>query len=333
MNVGVLGYGYWGPNLVRNFMQQDGFTVVALADLREDRLKIAGKAFPGIQLTRNADDLFNNQDISVIVVATPASTHFAFAKKAIENGKHVLVEKPLATKKEEVTELFALAEMHGVKLMVDYTFLYTGSVQKIKKTLQNPDFGQVHYIDSTRINLGVFQYDTNVIWDLATHDLSIIYYLIDERPYQVQAIGAAHMGNGVENIAYLTLRYRSGLIVHLNCSWASPVKIRKMIIGGNKKMIIYDDIEPTDKLKIYDYGYSMISDEYRRNVLVDYRLGDVSIPKFSLREALSVMVEDFYNVVANNGKPLFTPQLSIDVTNTLIAADQSMKQDGQMVNL
>lgn len=333
MNVGVLGYGYWGPNLVRNFMQQDGFTVYALADLREDRLKIAGKAFPGIQLTRNADDLFNNPDISVIVVATPASTHFAFAKKAIENGKHVLVEKPLATKKDEVTELFALAEKHGVKLMVDYTFLYTGSVQKIKKTLQNPDFGQVHYIDSTRINLGVFQYDTNVIWDLATHDLSIIYYLIDERPYQVQAIGAAHMGNGVENIAYLTLRYRSGLIVHLNCSWASPVKIRKMIIGGNKKMIIYDDIEPTDKLKIYDYGYSMITDEYRRNVLVDYRLGDVSIPKFSLREALSVMVEDFYNVVANNGKPLFTPQLSIDVTNTLIAADQSLKQDGQMVNL
>ncbi len=333
MNVGVLGYGYWGPNLVRNFMQQDGFTVVALADLREDRLKVAGKAFPSMQLSRDANELFNNPEISVIVIATPASTHYTFAKKAIEHGKHVLVEKPLATKSNEVAELFELAEKHGVKIMVDYTFLYTGSVQKIKKTLQNADFGQIHYIDSTRINLGVFQYDTNVIWDLATHDLSIIYYLIDERPYQVQAIGAAHMGNGVENIAYLTLRYRSGLIVHLNCSWASPVKIRKMIIGGNKKMIIYDDIEPTDKLKIYDYGYSMITDEYRHNVLVDYRLGDVSIPKFSLQEALSVMVEDFYNIVANNGKPLYTPQLSIDITNTLIAADQSLKQDGQMVNL
>lgn len=333
MNVGVLGYGYWGPNLVRNFMQKDGFVVTGLADLREDRLKIAGKSFPGVLLTTQADDLLTHPDIEVIVVATPASTHYAFAKKAIENGKHVLVEKPLATKNEEVADLFALAEKHGVKLMVDYTFLYTGSVQKIKKTLQNDDFGQIHYIDSTRINLGVFQYDTNVLWDLATHDLSIIYYLIDERPYQVQAIGAAHMGNGVENIAYVTLRYRSGLIVHLNCSWASPVKIRKMIIGGNKKMIIYDDIEPTDKLKIYDYGYSMITDEYRRNALVDYRLGDVSIPKFSLREALAGLVDDFYNVVAHNGKPLYDPQLSIDVTQTLIAAEKSLKQDGQMVNI
>jgi predicted dehydrogenase len=333
MNVGVLGYGYWGPNLVRNFMQKEGITVFGLADLREDRLKIANKSFRGILLTREANDLLTHPEIDAIVIATPASTHCAFAKKAIENGKHVLVEKPLATKNEEVAELFALAEKHGVKLMVDYTFLYTGSVQKIKKTLQNQDFGQIHYIDSTRINLGVFQYDTNVLWDLATHDLSIIYHLIDERPYQVQAIGAAHMGNGVENIAYVTLRYRSGLVVHLNCSWASPVKIRKMIIGGDKKMIIYDDIEPTDKLKIYDYGYSMITDEYRRNALVDYRLGDVSIPKFSLQEALAGLVDDFYNVVANNGTPLYSPQLSIDVTRTLIAAEQSLKQDGQMVAL
>ncbi len=333
MNVGVLGYGYWGPNLVRNFMQKEGITVFGLADLREDRLKIANKSFRGILLTREANDLLTHPEIDAIVIATPASTHYAFAKKAIENGKHVLVEKPLATKNEEVADLFALAEKHGVKLMVDYTFLYTGSVQKIKKTLQNQDFGQIHYIDSTRINLGVFQYDTNVLWDLATHDLSIIYHLIDERPYQVQAIGAAHMGNGVENIAYVTLRYRSGLIVHLNCSWASPVKIRKMIIGGDKKMIIYDDIEPTDKLKIYDYGYSMITDEYRRNALVDYRLGDVSIPKFSLQEALAGLVDDFYNVVVNNGTPLYSPQLSIDVTRTLIAAEQSLKQDGQMVAL
>jgi predicted dehydrogenase len=333
MNVGVLGYGYWGPNLVRNFMQKEGITVFGLADLREDRLKIANKSFRGILLTREANDLLTHPEIDAIVIATPASTHYAFAKKAIENGKHVLVEKPLATKNEEVADLFALAEKHGVKLMVDYTFLYTGSVQKIKKTLQNQDFGQIHYIDSTRINLGVFQYDTNVLWDLATHDLSIIYHLIDERPYQVQAIGAAHMGNGVENIAYVTLRYRSGLVVHLNCSWASPVKIRKMIIGGDKKMIIYDDIEPTDKLKIYDYGYSMITDEYRRNALVDYRLGDVSIPKFSLQEALAGLVDDFYNVVVNNGTPLCSPQLSIDVTRTLIAAEQSLKQDGQMVAL
>lgn len=332
MNVGVLGYGYWGPNLLRNFMLKEGFTVTGLCDLREDRLQAAAKGYPSMMLTRHADELITHPDVQVIVIATPVSTHFAFAKKAIENGKHVLVEKPLATRSEDVAELFALAEKHGVKLMVDYTFLYTGSVQKIKATL-NKDFGQINYIDSTRINLGVFQLDTNVLWDLATHDLSIIYYLIDERPYQVQAIGASHMGNGVENLAYLTLRYRSGLIVHLNCSWASPVKIRKMIIGGDKKMIIYDDIEPTDKLKIYDYGYSVVSDEYRRNALVDYRLGDVTIPKFSSREALSVLVDDFYNVVANNAKPLYNPQLSIDVTRTLIAAETSLKQEGQMVML
>lgn len=328
-----MGYGYWGPNLLRNFMQHEGFTVLGLCDLRPERLQTATKSYPGLLVTEHADELLTNPSIDAIVIATPVSTHFQLAKKAIENDKHVLVEKPIATNLEEVEELFALAEKHQVQLFVDYTFLYTGSVQKIKNIIHSSEFGQLNYIDSTRINLGVFQLDTNVLWDLATHDLSIIYYLIGERPYQVQAIGAAHMGHGVENLAYLTLRYRSGLMVHLNCSWASPVKIRKMMFGGDKKMIIYDDIEPTDKLKIYDYGYSVVSDEYRRNALVDYRLGDVTIPKFSSLEALSKLVEDFHNVLALYGTPLFSPQLSLDVTRTLIAAEKSLRQEGQMVAL
>lgn len=333
MNVGILGYGYWGPNLVRNLMQQEGFRVYGVADVREDRLTVAQKNYPGLNVTKEVDDLLLNPEVEAIVIATPVSTHYQLAKKAIENGKHVLCEKPLATKMEEVEDLFNLAAKNGVKLLVDYTFLYTGSVQKIKETLQDGDFGQVHYIDSTRINLGVFQYDTNVLWDLATHDLSIIYHLIDERPYQVQAIGAAHMGNGVENMAYVTLQYRSGLIVHLNCSWASPVKIRQMIVGGDKKMIIYNDIEPSDKLKIYEYGYSVISDEYRRNALVDYRLGDVRIPKFSLKEALSSLVDDFYNVIVNGKPPIYDPTLSLDVTKTLLRAQESLKQNGKMLKL
>lgn len=332
MKVGILGYGYWGPNLVRNFMQHEGFTLYGIADLREDRLKEAKKTYKSLSLTKDADELIENSEIDVIVIATPVSTHYALAKKALTSGKHVLVEKPLVTSQAQAEELIALAKHQQVHLQVDYTFLYTGSVQKIKETLHK-DFGKINYIDSTRINLGVFQADTNVLWDLAVHDLSIIYYLIEERPYQVQAIGAAHMGNGIENLAYLTLRYHSGLIVHLNCSWASPVKIRKMIIGGEKKMIIYDDIEPTDKLKIYDYGYSVISDEYRRNALVDYRLGDVTIPKFSHREALSTMVDDFYNILANGAEPTYNAQLSLDITRTLAAAELSLKQDGQMVNL
>lgn len=333
MRVGILGYGYWGPNLVRNFMQHDDFEVFGVADLREDRLQVLQKNYPGITITKNANDLVENKNVDAIVIATPVSTHYKFAKQAIENGKHVLCEKPLATKQEEVEELFALAAANEVKLLVDYTFLYTGSVQKIKETLQNNDFGKIHYIDSTRINLGVFQYDTNVLWDLATHDLSIIYHLIDERPYQVQAVGAAHMGNGVENLAYVTLKYKSGLMVHLNCSWASPVKIRQMIIGGDKKMIIYDDIEPSDKLKIYDYGYSVISDEYRHNVLVDYRLGDVRIPKFSLREALATMVDDFYKMITTGEAGIYDESLSFDVTRTLIAAQRSLQQNGKMLEL
>lgn len=333
MNVGVLGYGYWGPNLVRNIMQKDGLHVAGVADLREDRLEVAQKHYPGLRVTTQADDLLEDNSIDIIVVATPVSTHYQLALKAIENGKHVLVEKPLATKMEHVEDLFQKAEAKGVKLLVDYTFLYTGAVRKIKETLKESEFGNIHYIDSTRINLGVFQYDTNVLWDLATHDLSIIYHLIDERPYQLQAIGAAHMGNGIENMAYLTLKYRSGLIVHLNCSWASPVKIRQMIIGGDKKMIIYNDIEPSDKLKIYEYGYSVITDEYRRNALVDYRLGDVRIPKFSFKEALSTLVDDLYDVVVNDLPPAYDPKLSLDVTKTLLVASESLKQNGKMMDL
>lgn len=333
MNVGVLGYGYWGPNLVRNIMQKDGLYMAGVADLRQDRLSVARKQYLGLKLTLNADDLLLDPTIDLIVIATPVSTHYPLAVKALEQGKHVLVEKPLATEIAHVEHLFKLAEDKGVKLFVDYTFLYTGAVQKIKDTLSKTDFGKINYIDSTRINLGVFQHDTNVLWDLATHDLSIIFHLINERPYQLQAIGAAHLGNDIENLAYLTLKYRSGLIVHLNCSWASPVKIRQMIIGGDKKMIIYNDIEPSDKLKIYDHDFSVITDEYRRNALVDYRLGDVTIPKFPLKEALASLVDDIYNVIVNGAAPTYDPSLSFDVTKTLLAASESLKQNGKMIDL
>lgn len=333
MNVGVLGYGYWGPNLVRNLMQKDGLHVAGVADLREDRLNVAKKQYPGLPVTLNADDLIQDPAIDLIVIATPVSTHYKLAIKVLEQGKHVLVEKPLATEIAHVEHLFELAKEKGVKVFVDYTFLYTGAVQKIKQTLTKADFGKINYIDSTRINLGVFQYDTNVLWDLATHDLSIIFHLINERPFQLQAIGAAHMGNDIENLAYLTLKYRSGLIVHLNCSWASPVKIRQMIIGGDKKMIIYNDIEPSDKLKIYDHDFSVITDEYRRNALVDYRLGDVTIPKFPLKEALSSLVDDIHNVIVNGAEPAYDPTLSFDVTKTLLAASESLKQNGKMIDL
>lgn len=332
LRVGVLGYGYWGPNIVRNFSMHPECEVVSIAEPREDRRSVAKRVCPTAKMVEDHTALITQADIEAIAICTPVSTHYELAKACLLSGKHVLVEKPLATDLQKSKELLELAEDRGLCLLVDYTFLYTGAVQKIHDLIANGELGTVNYVDSTRINLGIYQTDVNVLWDLATHDLSVIYHLMPERPESLQAIGAVHEESGTEHIAYLSLHYPSGMLVHLNCSWASPVKIRQMIFGGSEKMIIYDDIEPSDKLKIYDYSASEQSDEERRKVLVDYRLGEVRIPKVPMTEALSVLVDDFYKMT-NGSQPRYDSQMSLDIVNTLIKADESLKNGGKKVLL
>lgn len=332
MKVGVIGYGYWGPNIVRNFAMHPECEVVCIAEPRKDRGKVAKRAWPTATLVEKYEELITDFNVEAVAICTPVSTHYELAKACLLNGKHVLVEKPLATCYEEAEELILLAESKGLCLLVDYTFLYTGAVRKVHELIRNGVLGRMNYIDCTRINLGIYQADVNVLWDLATHDLSIIYHLIPELPKSLHAIGAVHPESGTEHIAYLILYYPSGMLVHLNCSWASPVKIRQMIFGGSDKMVIYDDIEPSNKLSVYEYSASEPSDEERRKTLVDYRLGEVRIPKLPLTEALSVLVEDFYQTI-HGGLSYYRPDMSLDIIRTLIKADESLRNGGKQVDL
>lgn len=329
VNIGIIGYGYWGPNLVRNFFAANDCRIKSVADSKSERLQQLEKIYPSIQGDKDAENLIYDPNIDALVIATPVSTHFSLAKKAISEGKHVLIEKPMTSSVKEAEILMNLAEQKKVLLMVDHTFLYTGAVQKIKQLLTDQELGTIKYLDSTRINLGLFQSDINVLWDLAPHDLSILNYLVNERPYSVNARGISHTGNNIENIAYLTVNYESGFIAHFNCSWTSPVKVRMMLIGGNKKMILYNDLEPTEKIKVYDTGYSHSNDEERKQVLVDYRTGDIHVPKLVTTEALLGMANDFIQCIMESKKPRSNSSLGLDVVKILEAADKSIKNKGR----
>ena len=331
VNVGIIGYGYWGPNLVRNFFAANDCLVKMVADARMGRLEQLKKVFPSILGVRTADDIILNPQIDAVVIATPVSAHFDLARRALLQGKHVLVEKPMTASVEEAEILINLAEKHGLLLMVDHTFLYTGAVQKMRQLINKNELGNIKYVDSTRINLGLFQSDINVLWDLAPHDLSILSYLVDETPYSVNARGITHTCNGIENIAYLTVNFPSGLIAHFNCSWTSPVKVRMMLIGGDEKMILYNDLENTEKIKIYDTGYTYYNDEERQQVLVDYRTGDIHVPKVSTTEALLNMANDFVSCIQTGNKPESSCYLGLEVVKILEASTSSIKNQGREV--
>jgi predicted dehydrogenase len=333
IKIAIIGYGYWGPNLVRNFSVIDNCKLQMVADLREDRLGLIKKTYPAIQVTTNVEDAINHPEIDALVIATPVFTHFPLAKKALEAGKHVLIEKPMASSVAEAEELIALSAKKKKLLMVDHTFLYTGAVQKMKSIIDSREIGNIHYFDSTRINLGLFQPDINVLWDLAPHDISILNYIISEKPYSIQATGVSHTNNGLENIAYLTVNYNSHMIAHFNCSWSSPVKIRTILIGGDKKMILFNDMEPTEKVKIYETGYSVKSDEEKRKVLIDYRVGDIFVPKLSPKEALGGMANDFINSIMHSSQPVSSAQVGLDVVRILEASQKSIKNKGKEILL
>jgi len=333
MKIGIIGFGYWGPNLLRNFSALDACEVEMVSDFRPERLNVIKKNYPSVKTTTNADDIFNDLTVDAVIIATPVFSHFELAKRALENNKHVLIEKPMTASSTDAKNLIDLAIKKNKVLMVDHTFLYTGAVQKMKQLVDSGDIGRVNYFDSTRINLGLFQSDVNVLWDLAPHDISILTHLISEKPYSINATGISHTNNGIENIAYMTVNFQSGTVAHFNCSWSSPVKIRTTLVGGDKKMIVFNDMEPTEKIKLYDTGYSVKTDEEKQRILVDYRAGDIFIPKVHTQEALTLMAIDFVNAVTKGTAPISDCYLGLEVVKILEGAQKSIKQKGKEIVL
>lgn len=338
INVGILGCGYWGPKLARNFARHQHSSLVAVGDVLQERAERVGAEFRVPLATDDADRVIKNPAIDLVVVATPVWTHYDLCKRAIEAGKHVLVMKPLATKTELAEELCDLAERKGVLLAVDHTFIFTGAVQKIKELADAGELGDLYYFDSVRINLGLFQHDVNVLWDLAPHDVSIMDYLIGRLPDEVTAVGMCHGGSPTENIAYLTVRYGDSFLGHVHVNWLAPAKIRRTIVGGSRKMLVYDDMEPSEKIRVYDKGVSFLVDpadatETQYKPLVSYRSGDMWVPQIKMTEALTAEVENV--VAAINGKE----RLVVDgrdgtrVVRILEAAERSIRESGAPVSL
>jgi len=333
INIGVIGYGYWGPNLVRNFMNCPLSKVLAVSDSREERRNAVKAVYPTVNTFTSAQELLGDASIDAVVIATPVFSHFELAMAALKAGKHVLLEKPFTSNLKEATDLIAFAKEVNKVIMVDHTFLYSGAILKIKDLLKEGVLGRPRYFDSTRINLGLFQPDVNVLWDLAPHDISMLLYLFDESPASVNATGVSHTPNALQNIAYLTVNYDSGLIAHFNCSWTSPVKIRQTLIGGSDKMIVFNDLEPTEKIRIYDTGFSLKDDTDKTSILVDYRVGDIHIPKLESKEALAGLALDFCKSIQDGTTPRSTAEMGAKVVQILEAANQSLLENGAVVNL
>jgi predicted dehydrogenase len=333
IGIGVIGYGYWGPNLVRNFIENPGTTVVGVSDMRAERLAQVTQRYPTVEVTTDYRDLLNNPKIDAIAIATPVSSHYALALEALQAGKHVFVEKPLTRTSEEAMHLIEEAEKRGLVLMVDHTFIYTGAVRKIRELISTGDLGEIYYYDSMRINLGLFQHDVDVLWDLAVHDLSIMSYVLNDRPYAVSATGLSHVPGRPENIAYLTLFFESNLIAHINVNWLAPVKVRQTLIGGSSKMVVYDDLEASEKIKIYDKGITMSDESDIHQAMIGYRTGDMWAPKIPTLEALRLEAEEFERCIREKSAPTTDGHMGLQVVRILEAATRSMRDNGQLAML
>ena len=331
MNVGVIGFGYWGTNLVRNLQNTKNCNVTHIAESEVSRHKQIHELYPDIEI-ESFDAIIKNSNIDAVVIATSISSHYELAKAALENDKHVLVEKPMTSSEKKAQELIKLSKLKNKILMVDHTYLYSGAVQEIKKSLDANLLGEILYVDSIRANLGKFQSDVNVLWDLAPHDISIINYLINEKPVSVQATGKSYTKNQLENIAYLILHYESNKIVHVNCSWISPIKIRTMIIGASKKMLVFDDLQQK-KIRIYNKNLDDVISSIDKEYVPSSTNEDFFEPEFSSKEALLEMTEDFVNSIINNKIPLSNGDLGLDVIKILDAAERSIKNKGKVAYL
>ena len=336
IRLGIVGYGYWGPNVVRNFADVPGCQLVAVSDMQSERLALAARRFPGIDTFADPRALIAHPGIDAIVIVTPVSTHYELALQALVAGKHVLVEKPLAATSAQAARLVEEADRRGLVLSVDHTFVYTGAVRKIHELVTTDALGDMYYYDSVRVNLGLFQHDVNVIWDLAVHDLAIMDHVLPLQPCAVSAIGMSHLPGGQENIAYLTLFFESRLIAHIHVNWLAPVKVRRTLIGGSRKMIVYDDLEPSEKIKVYDKGASVNlqgTGSQRHRMLVDYRSGDMWAPQLDITEALAHEARHFIGCVEQGRSTLTSGEAGLRVVRLLEAASQSIAARGRVIEL
>jgi predicted dehydrogenase len=332
MKIAIVGLGYWGPNLVRNFLSTEGVDGVICCDVQKKRLAKIQQRFHGVEVSSSYDEILNRTDVDAIVLATPVSTHYPLGMKALQAGKHLLVEKPLTLKTSDAESLIEYAEKSRLKLMVDHTFVYTAAVRKMKDFLSRGEIGDILYFDSVRVNLGLFQHDTNVIWDLAPHDVSIMDFLVDRRPLSVLAVGVNHF-NHQEDMAYITVNFPDNIIAHFHVNWISPVKVRKILIGGSKLMVVYDDMEPSEKIKMYNKGVETNGKDSVYRTLVQYRTGDMFAPHVDQTEALSLMAAEFVNSIRTGRRPLTDGQAGLNIVRILEAANQSLKSGGQLVTL
>jgi predicted dehydrogenase len=334
IRIGVIGYGYWGPNLVRNFAEMGRAEVAAVADLDPKKLELVAKRFPAVKVTSDAQELIRDPTIDAVAIATPVNTHFELGMAALKAGKHLWLEKPMAETSLQARQLVDAAEKRKLVLHVDHTFIYTGAVKKMKELVRNDELGKILYYDSTRVNLGLFQRDVNVISDLAVHDFSILDYLLGEQPVAVSAGGINHFPGTPENLAYITLFYDSGAIAHVNVSWLAPVKVRTVLVGGTKKMFVYDDLQPSEKLKIYDKGVSFTDDPAKiYQMRVGYRTGDMWAPKLDESEALRVGAEHFIDCIETKKTSITDGRLGQRVIEIIEAASSSMKARGETIHL
>jgi predicted dehydrogenase len=332
IRIGVIGFGYWGPNIVRNFQGIPDCEVVAVSDLDPVALQRAQHAYPRLQHMSDPLQLLESPGVDAVAVITPVWTHFELAKKALENGKHIFVEKPFTSTSADAEELIQLAEKKHLKIMVDHTFLFTGAVKKIRQLVDDDVLGRLYYYDSTRVNLGLFQHDVNVIWDLAPHDLSIMDFLIKSKPQGISATGATHL-NTHEDVAYITVYFPDNVIAHINVNWLSPVKIRTTLLGGEKKMLVWNDLEADEKLKVYDRGVQVSNGSGVYELLVSYRTGDMWSPKIEQCEALRLESSHFVDCVLNDKSPITDGVAGLRVVKMLEAANQSVAQRGRQIPL
>ncbi len=332
MNFGVIGYGYWGPNVVRNLVSLEDSQVLTIADMSSAARKRAQKTYPGINVTSDPSEVFLSAEIDAIAVVTPVWTHYELAKAALENGKHVFVEKPFTSNTAQAETLINLAEKKNLKIMVDHTFLFTGAVKKIRQLIDEGTLGKLYYYDSTRVNLGLFQHDINVLWDLAPHDLSIMDYLIKASPEAIVATGQKHL-NGCEDVAYMTLYFPEKVIAHINVNWLSPVKVRTTLIGGEKRMLVWNDLEADEKVKVYDKGVDVTNREGVYELLMNYRSGDMWAPQLEQVEALRQELSYFVDCISSGQEPSNDGCAGLRVVKMLEAASESLSKRGTLVYL
>lgn len=333
MKLGIIGLGYWGPNIVRNAVMNPEINRIVCCDQNTERLQAIRKTFETVEITQDADALLKDAQIDAVAIITPVYAHFELAKKALLAGKHILVEKPFMSSVAQSEEILALAQKQNLVVMVDHTFIYTPAVRKIKELYTTGVLGDLYYFDSVRVNLGLFQRDVNVIWDLAPHDFSIMHHIIGKRPVSVRAMGADHVGKGIEDVAYVHVEFENNLIAHFHINWLSPVKVRRTLIAGTKKMVLYDDMENVEKVRVFDKGIEVDSREAEYQMLVNYRAGEMYSPVLDNTEALKALIQEFVDSVRENRKPLTSGEDGLEVVRILEATQESIKNDCKKVYL